>query len=328
MKAFAAQAQGLENCNFADLPEPTPQNGEVLVQLEASALNHLDLWIARGHPSYKINYPRVLGSDGAGRLNETGERVALFSSTFCGKCDACQRGLTSSCDVTTTLGAQRDGTHAEYIAVPKQNAVPTTLDAKKAGSTSVAAVTAHHMLSRADVKPGQTVLVWAAASSVGSFAVQIAKHFGCKVITTASTEKKGHAEKRFGVPVIDYKTEDVSGRVRELTQGRGVDVVVELVGPATWSASMQSVRKGGAIVTCGAVSGPEVVVPLRWLYSNQIRFIGSKQGTLDEFKQVLRWAEEGVIEPVIESTYPLSEAKKAYEQLTEGKGFGKIVLTR
>ncbi|MBI4360681.1 zinc-binding dehydrogenase [Candidatus Micrarchaeota archaeon] len=328
MKAFAAKAPGLENCGYMDLPEPKPQNGEVLVKLDASALNHLDLWIARGHPSYKTQYPRVLGSDGAGILEETGARVALFSSTFCGKCDACLRGLTSSCDVTTTLGAQRDGTHAEYVSVPKPNAVPTTLDPQKAGSLSVAAVTAYHMLKRAELKAGQSVLVWGAASSVGSYAIQIAKHLECKVITTASTEKKGHAEKRFGVPVIDYKTEDVSERVRELTQGRGVDVVVELVGPATWNASMPSVRKGGAIVTCGAVSGPDVVVPLRWLYSNQIRFIGSKQGTLEEFKQVIRWAEEGAIEPVIESTYPLSEAKKAFQQLSEGKGFGKIVLTR
>ncbi|MBI2444858.1 zinc-binding dehydrogenase [Candidatus Micrarchaeota archaeon] len=328
MHAFYATAPGFENAHYSDAPTPQPKDGETLVKLEASSLNHLDLWVARGHPSYSVHYPQVLGSDGSGILEETGQRVALFSGTWCGQCDACSQGLTSSCDATQTLGAQRDGTHADYVALPRQNVVPTTLKPGKAACLSVAAVTAYHMLKRADLKPGQTVLVWGAASAVGSFGIQIAKAMGAEVITTASTDKVARAEKTFGVPVVDYKTQDVAAEVLTRTSERGADVVLELVGPATWPASMKSVRKGGAIVTAGAVSGPDVTVPLRWLYSNQVRFIGSKQGSIDEFRQVLKWTEESVIEPVIDSTYPLADAKKAYEKLEAGKAFGKIVLTR
>lgn len=334
MKAFAATASGVEHCAYTELPDPKPKDGETLVKLEASALNHLDVWIARGHPSYGTRtYPHVLGSDGAGVLEETGETVALFSGVSCGTCDACKRGLTSSCGSETfnagqTIGVQRWGTHAEFISVPAQNAVPTTLEPEKAGCLSIGAVTAYAMLQKAGVRKGDRVLVWGASSSVGSFGIQIAKHLGASVITTASTAKKEHAEKIFGVPVIDYKTEDVAKRMRELTGGNGADAILDIVGPATMATNLNAVRKGGAIVCVGAISGGEVTIDLRKLYANQIRVIGSRHGTPDQFKRVLRWAEEGIIEPVIESTYPLSQAKKAFDQLAQGKAFGKIVLTR
>ncbi len=333
MNAFAAFSPGLETCRFADVPNPQATAGCVLVKLEASALNHLDLWIAQGHPSYGMRtYPHVLGSDGAGTVVTPGplegKRVAVFSGIHCGHCPSCKAGLAGSCDSGQTIGVQRWGTHAEYVAVPEQNAVPTTLEADEAACLSVAAVTAWHMLKQAGVTKGQTVLIWGAASGVGSFAIQMARHFGAYVITTASGDKVGKAEKQFNVPIIDYKTEDVAGRVKELTGGNGADVVMEIVGPATWKSSMDSVRKGGTIVSCGAVSGPDVTLPLRELYSRQIRIIGARHGSLDEFNEVLRMAEEGKIRPVIESRFPLSETKGAFDQLARGEGFGKTVLTR
>ncbi len=339
MNAFAAFSPGLENCRYADVPDPIEKNGDVIVRLEASALNHLDLWIAKGHPSYKVNYPHVLGSDGAGTLEsdlpqsglKKGDRVVILPLLYCGICDACIRGLVGSCDKTGTIGAQPWGTHAESTAVPEQNVFPIrNLSFEQAASLPIGGLTAMHMLRRADVKAGQSVLVWGAASSVGSYGIQIARQLGANVITTASGDKAERAAKIFGpdVDVIDYKKEDVGKRVKELTGGKGVDAVMEIVGPATWNASMQAVRKGGCIVTCGAVSGGDVTVPLRWLYSNQIRFIGSKQGTPDEFRQVLEWAEAGKIKPIIGARFPLSEAKIAFEQLDRGEAFGKIVLTR
>ncbi len=339
MHAFAAFSPGLENCRYAELPGPATLQGQTVVKLEASALNHLDLWIARGHPSYSVQYPHVLGSDGAGTLEtdlphrglKKGDRVVILPLLFCGQCDACLRGLVGSCDKTGTIGVQPWGTHAEFTAVPEQNVFPIRrLSFEHAASLPVGALTAMHMLRRAEAKTGQTVLVWGASSSVGSYGIQIAKHVGAQVITTASGDKVERAAKVFGpdVAVIDYKKEDVGKRVKELTGGKGADAVMEIVGPATWKASMESVRKGGCIVTCGAVSGGEVTVPLRWLYSNQVRFIGSKQGTPDEFRQVLEWAEADIIRPVIESRYALHDAKTAFEQLDRGEAFGKIVLTR
>lgn len=339
MHAFAAFSPGLENCRYAELPDPVALQGQTTVKLEASALNHLDLWIARGHPSYNVQYPHVLGSDGAGILQtdipqrglKKGDRVVILPSLYCGECDACLRGLVGSCDKSGTIGAQPWGTHAEFTCVPEKNVFAIrNLSFEQAASLPIGGLTAMHMLRRADVKAGQSVLVWGAASSVGSYGIQIAQQLGANVITTASGDKVERAAKTFGadVAVIDYKKEDVGKRVKELTGGKGVDAIMEIVGPATWKASMESVRKGGCIVTCGAVSGGDVTVPLRWLYSNQIRFIGSKQGTPDEFKQVLEWAEDGKIKPVIGSTYPLSDAKAALGQLARGEGFGKTVLRR
>lgn len=333
MNAFAAFSPGLENCRFADVPNPTPKDGQVLVNLEASALNHLDLWIARGHPSYGTReYPHVLGSDGAGIVMSDGplkgRRVALFSGLHCSSCPSCRRGLAGSCNAGKTVGVQTEGTHAEQIAIPEQNAVPTNLDAEKAACLSVAGVTAWHMLKNARVKKGDKVLVWGAASGVGSFATQMAKHLGAEVITTAAAEKVAWAEKQFKVPVIDYKTKDVASAVKAWSGNEGVDAVLEIVGPATWKASMNSVRKGGTIASCGAVSGSEVTLPLRELYSRQIRIVGARHGSVEEFKEVLALTETGKIKPVIGSKYPLFQAKDALDQLARSEAFGKIVLTR
>ncbi len=337
MKAFVAQKPGLENAILADVPAPVPRNGEVLVRLHASSLNHLDLWLARGHPSYPLRYPQILGSDGAGTVEaagpgtdaEVGQSVVVSPLFFCGRCDACRRGLVGSCDFSETLGAHRPGTHAEYVAVPKDHVFPIhALSFEQAACLPVAATTALHMLKAADVQTGQTVLVWAASGSVGSFAIQIAKKWGANVLTTAGTEKVDLAAKTYGIPVIDYQKTDVGAAVRQMTSGRGVDAVLEFVGPATWRQSARAIRKGGTIVTCGAVSGPAVELDLRWLHSNQIRIVGTKQGTPEEFRQVRDWAEKGELRPVIGSRYPLSAAQSAFDELEKSRQFGKIVLTR
>src|SRR3989338_7358780 len=177
MKALFATNPGLENVQFGELPTPTPGTGEVLVRLGASSLNHLDLWLARGHPSYPIRYPHVLGSDGAGTIESVGpnthaligQKVVLSPLYFCGRCDSCRRGLVSSCDFSETLGAQRPGTHAECVVVRQQNAIPIDrLGFEQAACLPIGALTAYHMLKMADVQKSQTVLIWGASSSVGS----------------------------------------------------------------------------------------------------------------------------------------------------------------
>jgi len=307
------------------------------VRVKACAMNHLDIWVRKGLPGVKL--PHILGSDIAGEIVEVGEyvsgfkagqRVLLAPMHFCNRCAKCVAGLQNHCREFTVLGNGVDGGNCELIAVPAVNVIPIpdTLDFDQAASVPLVFLTAWHMLvGRAGIRLGQTVLVLGAGSGVGIAAIQIAKLFHARVITTAGDEKKLEKGKALGADYgINHYTQKISQEVRKITDKEGVDIVVEHVGPATWEESMKSLKPGGTIVTCGATTGPNATFDLRFVYSRQLSMLGSYMGTMGELHEVLGHVFAGRLKPVVDRTFALKEARAAHEYMEASKMFGKIVL--
>jgi len=328
---------GPEVLRYEDVPGPQPRKDEILVRIKACALNHLDLWVRQGLPGIKL--PHILGSDIAGEIAEIGEyitgfkvgqRVLLAPMRFCNRCAKCMSGLQNECREFTVLGNQIDGGNCELIAVPAVNVmpIPDALDFNQAASVPLVFLTAWHMLvTRAKIRPGQTVLVLGGGSGVGIAAIQIAKLFNAHVITTAGDEAKLDKARELGVDHgINHYKQKISDEVRKITNRAGVDIVVEHVGVATWEESMKSLKPAGTIVTCGATTGPEVKFDLRFLFARQLSFLGSYMGTMGELHEVLSHVFSGRLKPVVDRTFPLSETRSAHEYMKAGKMFGKIVL--
>jgi NADPH:quinone reductase-like Zn-dependent oxidoreductase len=307
------------------------------VRVRACALNHLDLWLRMGLPGVKL--PHINGSDVAGEVAAAGEyitdlkvgtRVLLAPMMFCNHCEFCTSGRQNLCREFTVLGHMVDGGNAEYIAVPRVNVIPIpdSLSFEDAASAPLVFLTAWHMLlGRAQMKPGQTVLVLGASSGVGSAAIQIAKLFHCTVITTAGDDRKLAKARELGADyTIDHYKQKVSDEVKEITAKAGVDIVFEHVGQATWGESMKSVRPGGTIVTCGATTGGEANFDIRFLFARQLSFLGSYMGVMGELYDVLRHVFSGDLKPVVDTTFPLKDARAAHERLAKSEMFGKIVL--
>ena len=328
---------GPEVLRYEDVPGPQPREDEILVRIKACALNHLDLWVRQGLPGIKL--PHILGSDIAGEIAEIGEyitgfkvgqRVLLAPMRFCNRCAKCMSGLQNECREFTVLGNQIDGGNCELIAVPAVNVmpIPDALDFNQAASVPLVFLTAWHMLvTRAKIRPGQTVLVLGGGSGVGIAAIQIAKLFNAHVITTAGDEAKLDKARELGVDHgINHYKQKISDEVRKITNRAGVDIVVEHVGVATWEESMKSLKPAGTIVTCGATTGPEVKFDLRFLFARQLSFLGSYMGTMGELHEVLSHVFSGRLKPVVDRTFPLSETRSAHEYMKAGKMFGKIVL--
>ena len=328
---------GPDVLRYEDVPDPRPRKDQVLIHIKACSLNHLDLWVRKGLPG--VNLPHILGSDIAGEIAEigeyisgfqTGQRVLLAPMHFCGRCAKCVSGLQNQCREFTALGNAVDGGNCELIAVPAVNIIPIpdALDFNQAASVPLVFLTAWHMLvGRAGIRPGQTVLVLGAGSGVGIAAIQIAKMFHARVITTAGDEKKLEKGRTLGADyAIDHYKQKISQEVRKITNKEGVDIVVEHVGPATWDESMKSLKPGGTIVTCGATTGPDVTFDLRFLFSRQLSFLGSYMGTMGELHEVLGHVFAGRLKPVVDRTFPLKEARAAHEYMEKSQMFGKIVL--
>lgn len=328
---------GPEVLKYEDIPDPTVRKDQVLVRIRACAMNHLDLWVRKGIP--KVPLPHILGSDVAGELVEIGEyvsgfkigqRVLLAPMHFCGHCEKCVAGLQNQCREFTVLGNAVDGGNCEFIAMPAERLVPfpESLDFNQAASVPLVFVTGWHMLvGRAAIKPGQTVLVLGANSGVGIAGIQIAKFFQCTVITTAGDDRKAEHAKQLGADhVINHYQQKISEEVRKITNKAGVDIVIEHVGPATWDESMRSLRPGGTLVTCGATTGPQVNIDLRFLFSRQLSLLGSYMGTMGELHEVLKHVFSGRLKPVVDRTFPLSETRAAHEYMESSQMFGKIVL--
>ena len=328
---------GPEVLRFEDVPEPALRKDRVLVRVKACALNHLDLWIRKGLPGIKL--PHINGSDVAGDVAEVGEyitdikpgqRVLLAPMVFCGHCAECVAGRQNFCAQFSVLGYLTDGGNAELIAIPRINVIPfpETLTYDEAASVPLVFLTAWHMLvSRGQVKPGQLVLVLGAGSGVGSAAIQIAKLWGARVITTGGDEVKLNKGRELGADyTINHYKQKISEEVRKITAKRGVDIVIEHVGAATWDESLKSLRPGGTLVTCGATTGPEAKLELRFLFSRQISLLGSYMGNMGELHEVLKFVFNGALKPIVDKSFPLREARAAHEHLERSAQFGKVIL--
>ena len=250
--------------------------------------------------------------------------------SFCNHCPKCLAGLQNQCRQFTVLGNAVDGGNCELIAVPAANIIPipTTLDFNEAASVPLVFVTAWHMLTgRASIRPGQTVLILGANSGVGIAAIQIAKLFHARVITTAGDDRKAERARELGADhVINHYKDKISKEVRQLTNHQGVDIVIEHVGSATWDESVKSLKSNGTLVTCGATTGPNVQLDLRFLFSRQLSLLGSYMGTMSELHEVLSHVFAGRLKPVIDHVFPLREIRAAHEYLERSQMFGKIVL--
>lgn len=331
---------GTDKLSYEDLPMPVIGPDEVLVKVKACALNHLDIWIRQGNPAYPMPLPHVSGSDVAGVVEQVGshvtglpagQRVFVSPGVSCWNCEQCLAGRDNFCRSYSLLGAMRHGGYAEYVNVPSRNVlpIPENLSFEQAAAFPLVSVTASHMLfALAGLQHGETVLIMGAGSGVGMMAIQMAKLAGARVITTVGSDEKIPKAVVLGADaVIHHGREKVAERVRLLTEGRGVDVVVEHIGPEVWDGCLHSLAKGGRLITCGATTGAEVKLDLRYVYSRQLTIKGSYMGTRAELVKVAELMGQGRLISVIDRTYPLKEAKAAQEQLLSRKFFGKIVLT-
>ncbi len=328
---------GPEVLRYEDVPDPKPREDQVLVRIRACAMNHLDLFVREGLPGVKL--PHILGSDIAGEIVEVGEYVTGFKSGqrvllapmhFCGRCAKCVAGVQNLCREFTVLGNAVDGGDCELIAVPAVNVIPIpdNLDFNQAASVPLVFLTAWHMLvGRAGIRQGQSVLILGGGSGVGIAAIQIARLFNARVITTAGDETKLAKARVLGADHgINHYKQKISQEVRNITNREGVDIVFEHVGAATWEESMKSLKPGGTIVTCGATTGPDAKFDLRFLFARQLSFLGSYMGTMGELHEVLALVFGGKLKPVVDRTFPLKDARAAHEYLAASHMFGKIVL--
>jgi NADPH:quinone reductase-like Zn-dependent oxidoreductase len=324
------QHGGPEVLIFEDAPDPAPRQGHTMVRVRACAMNHLDIWQRRGIERVKIPFPHISGADIAGEVVGSGERVMLQPGLSCGTCAACLAGRDNRCAAYDVLGYQSDGGYAELVSVPAANLIPIPphIAFVDAAAFPLTFLTAWHMLfNRARLEEGEIVLVLAAGSGVGQAALQLARHAGAFVIATAGSAEKAALASNLGADAaINHADEDVAAAVKQLTSGRGADVVVEHVGAATWDASIRSLRKGGRLVTCGATTGHDAAVDLRHLFGRQLSLLGSYMGEKAELLKAARLFFGGIVRPVVDRVFPLADAAEAHRYLEARQQFGKVVL--
>ncbi|MBI2183655.1 MAG: zinc-binding dehydrogenase [Thaumarchaeota archaeon] len=341
MKAVVFDVHGgPEVLHSADVEKPVLGFGEAVVQVKACALNRLDLWLRKGIPGVKIPMPHILGSDISGVVAETGlgvegwsreDEVVVAPGFGDGTCEECLAGRENYCVNYQIIGYRTKGGYAEFVRVPAANLMrkPSKLSFVEAASIPLVFLTAWQMMvDKARIRMGETILVVGAGSGVGVAAIQIAKLFNCTVVTTVSSEEKAVKAKALGADfVINRGVEDVQEVVKRVTSGRGVDLVVEHAGAAIWDTAVRSLGRGGRLVTCGATTGPQVSVDLRFLFSKQQSIMGSYMGTKGDLVDVLRLVDRGALRPVVDSVFPLERAVDAHRRLEAGESFGKVVLT-
>jgi NADPH:quinone reductase-like Zn-dependent oxidoreductase len=340
MKAVVIRRHGgPEVLEVAELPVPEPGPGEVRIGVRACALNHLDLWVRKGWPQLALPMPHLLGADISGVVDALGAGVASWQvgaevvvnpGISCGACEACLLGRDHFCRSYQLLGEDRGGGYAEYMVVPAQNllAKPKNLSFAEAACIPVTFLTAWEMIvNRAEVHPGEWVLVLAAGSGVGIAAVQIAKLAGATVIATASSDAKLSRARELGADHgVNYSNADFAEEVRRITDKRGVDVVIEHTGAATFGQSFRALARGGRMVTCGATSGPQATFDLRYLFLRKLSILGSTMGRKGDLITMMRFFEQGKLRPVLDRVLPLERAAEGHRVLAERAQFGKVVL--
>ncbi len=347
MRAVVARGHGdLSQLELVDVPPPSITHpDDVLVRLQAAALNRLDLWTLTGLPGLNLQFPHILGGDGAGVVESvgrgvthvrSGDRVLFNPGISCYACDSCLAGQHSLCVEYRLLGEHVPGTLAEYVVLPRHNVLPVPdlppphepITWVEAAAFSLTTLTAWRMLvTKARLRPGELVLIWGIGGGVSVTALRIAKFAGGRVIATSSSDEKLAAARELGADeVINHATQDVAKEVRALTDRRGVDVVVENVGEATWERSLRVLAPGGRLVTCGATTGPKVVTDVRRLFWYQWTIMGSTMGTAAEYREIVRLLGQGQLRPIVDSTFPLDRVVDAFRRLQVGEQMGKVTV--
>jgi NADPH:quinone reductase-like Zn-dependent oxidoreductase len=330
---------GADVLRYEDRPDPTIRANEVLVEVRACALNHLDVWARGGLPGIEIKLPHILGNDIAGVVREVGEiadwvkpgdEVLLQPGVSCGHCMECLSGRDNLCPDYDILGYRRDGGYAELVAAPAVNVVakPKNISFEEAAALPLVTVTAWHMLvTRAQLQPGEDVLIHAAGSGVGSIGIQIARLRGARVIATAGSDEKLEKARELGADeCVNYTNADWAKEVRRLTAKKGCEVVFEHTGAETWGGSISSLAKNGRLVTCGATSGFDARTDLRQVFYRHLSLLGSFMGSKAELLEAMKFVERGKIRAVVDRALPLTEARRAHELMRDRAQFGKLVL--
>jgi NADPH:quinone reductase-like Zn-dependent oxidoreductase len=330
---------GPEILVLEERPRPAAGPGQVLLQVRCAGLNHLDTFVRRGLPGLTLSLPMIPGSDASGVVAEvgpgvegiaTGDRVFVSPGYSCERCEACLSGNEPLCRRYGLFGEHRDGTQAEYVAVGASNVLPLpeNLSFEEGAAFPLVFLTAWHMLaSRARLQPGEEVLVQAGGSGVGTAAIQIAKYLGARVLTTVGSAEKADKARALGADeTILYRETDFLEAVRRLTGKRGVDVVVENTGAATWEKSLQALTRGGRLVTCGATTGYEAKTDLRFVFFKSLSILGSTMGSRAELLRVARLVGARWLRPVIDRVLPFDQVAEGHRLLEERAVFGKVLL--
>ena len=340
MKAVVFRKHGGPDVlEYTDVPSPTIRPNEVLVQVKACALNHLDVFVRGGMPGIEIGLPHILGNDVSGIVREVGElvtwvqngdEVLLQPGLSCGHCAECLRGEDNLCRQYDIIGYRHEGGYAEFVAVPGVNVIPkpAQLSWEEAAALPLVTLTAWHMLvTRAKLQAGESLLVHAAGSGVGSIAIQIGKLLGARVIATAGSDEKLSKARELGADeTVNYTHSEWPKEVRRLTNRIGVDAVFEHTGEATWQGSISSLKNNGRLVTCGATSGYDARTDIRQVFYRHLTILGSFMGSKAELLAAMKFVEQGKIRAVVDRVLRLDEARRAHELMEDRAQFGKIVL--
>jgi NADPH:quinone reductase-like Zn-dependent oxidoreductase len=337
--ALIREHGGPDRLELTEVPDPQPRAGFAIVRVRAVALNHLDVWVRRGVPGHKFPLPIITGAEVAGTIEQieandsgwaAGDEVIVAPGFSCGHCIACLSGNDPLCQRFGIFGETTNGGAAEKMIVPIRNLVrkPANLSFAEAAALPLDFLTAWHMLiARAQLRPGETVLVQAGGSGVGSAAIQVAKLWGATVYATAGSAEKAARAKKLGADVtIEYRTADFVAEVRTLTAKRGVDIVFEHVGADTFVRSLRTLARGGRLVTCGATAGAEVTINLRLIFFKLLSILGSTMGSIAELHEIMKHVGAGRLHPVIDRVLPLSDIAEGHRILEAREAFGKIVL--
>jgi NADPH:quinone reductase-like Zn-dependent oxidoreductase len=334
--AFFCQHGGPEVMEVGEMPQPAPAAGEALVRVRAASLNRVDKWTRDGYPGLKLPLPHILGSDGAGEvvqgagLFRPGDRVAINTNIGCGTCEFCVAGQDNLCLRWHLLGETMPGTDAEFVAVPERQLLPLpeAVSFEQAAAAGLVFQTAwHSLITRGQIRPGETVLIIGAAGGVNSAAIQIAKLAGCRVMVVGSDARKLALAESLGADVlIDRSQVDWGKHVYQLTNKRGVDVVVDNVGGPSLMTSLRAARKGGRILTVGNTAGPKLEFDNRYMFAKGLSLLGSTMSTRSEYAAVMALIFAGKLRPVIDRVFPLAEIQAAHQHLETGEILGKIVL--
>jgi len=340
MKALFIRKHGdLSQLEFGEIPSPEPKGREIRIATRAAALNHLDLFVLPGLPGVQLAMPHVLGSDAAGTVDSVGpdatrfrpgDRVMLNPLISCGVCEFCIRGEQSLCVKVSILGEHQPGVYAEYFVAPEANLepIPEKTTFEQAAAFSLVFQTAWRMLiSRGRLRAGEDILIHGAGSGVSMASIQIARLAGARVFVTSSSEEKLEAARGLGAAfAYNYAGQDIVESVMRDTAKRGVDVVVDSVGSATWGQSLRVARRGGRVLTCGATTGPNPPAEIAFIFWKQLEIVGSTMSSRSEYREVVRLLAAGKLAPVIDRVFPLERGREALEYLQQGKQFGKVVL--
>ncbi|HSE90827.1 MAG TPA: zinc-binding dehydrogenase [Candidatus Binatia bacterium] len=331
---------GVEQLFYEDADEPRlTQPKEVVVKLKAASLNHIDIWNRLGATGIVVKMPHILGADGAGMVVElgkevenvkAGDAVCLYPAMGCGRCEYCLTGRDFMCIHLRVLGERLEGTYAEYVKLPAENCfpIPAGLSFEEAAAFPLVCLTLWRMLiTNAQLKPGETLLIIGIGGGVASAALQVAKNIGAQVIVTSGSDQKLERAKKLGADHgINHHEQDFVQEVNTLTRNRGVDVVIDCVAGEVWRKSLAALARGGRLVTCGATAGGQPNDDLTAIFSKHLKIYGSTLGSREEFRQLLSFMAVKKIKPTIDCVFPLEEAAAAQRHLEEAKQFGKVVL--